>query len=91
MPGLRRDLASDPSAWTEDDDRVADSHFDYLQEGLKDGKVVLAGRSQDGVGPAIVIINAAGESESRQFMEKDPFISSGLFVANLQPFRVALS
>jgi hypothetical protein len=51
---------------------------------------LLAGRSQDGLGPAIVILETASEQEARAFMENDPFVASGLFGADLHPFRIAL-
>lgn len=50
----------------------------------------MAGRSQDGVGPAIVILEAGSEPEAREFMEADPFLTSGLFRASLHLFRTAL-
>ncbi len=52
--------------------------------------MILAGRSQDGIGPAIVIFRAESEDDARRFMEEDPFVSSGLFRASLHPFRAAL-
>ena len=74
-----------------DDDRaIASEHFAYLERAAADVVVVLAGRSQDGIGPAIVIIEVHDEGAARRFMSNDPFISSGLFRANLHPFRAAL-
>jgi uncharacterized protein YciI len=52
--------------------------------------VLLAGRSQDGVGPALVIVEADSEAEARRFMEADPFVANGLMRARLHPYRVAL-
>ena len=52
--------------------------------------LVMAGRSQDGIGPAIVVFEASDEETARAFMEADPFVSSGLFAASLHPYRVAL-
>ncbi len=52
--------------------------------------MILAGRSQDGIGPAIVILEANSQAEALRFMEQDPFITSGLFGADLHEFRVAL-
>ena len=83
-------MATDPSAWSPEDEEIAANHFAYLEEAAASGTVLLAGRSQDGVGPAIVILEAASEIEARAFMENDPFVVSGLFGADLHPFRVAL-
>lgn len=88
--GPRPELATDPNAWTAEDEAVAAEHFAHLEAATKAGTVLLAGRSQDGLGPAIVIFEAANEQEARAFMEKDPFIASGLFGADLHPFRIAL-
>lgn len=89
-PGPRADLATNPDAWTADDEQVGTAHFAYLTRATEDGIVILAGRSQDGVGPAIVILEADDEEDARRFMEQDPFIAEGLFTASLHPFNVAL-
>lgn len=89
-PGVRPELATDPSAWTEADDRISTEHYERLRQATKAGHVILAGRSQDGIGPAIVIFRARSEQEARRFMEEDPFVASGLFRASLHPFRAAL-
>ena len=54
------------------------------------GIVLLAGRSLDGKGPAIVILDAETEDEARRFMQNDPFVTRGLMRATLHPFRAAL-
>lgn len=81
---------TDPDAWTEADSNIADAHYAYLKQATANGIVILAGRSQDGVGPAIVIFEAQSEDEAQQFMENDPFVRQGLFGASLHPFRAAL-
>ena len=90
LPGSRPELFTDSEAWTEDDQRIASKHLAYLEAATAQGTVVMAGRSQDGIGPAIVIIEADSEDAARRFMNADPFVASGLFGANLHPFRVAL-
>lgn len=89
-PGDRPELATTPEAWTESDEAVASAHFQHLSAATEAGTVILAGRSPDGIGPAIVIFEAEDEDEARAFMESDPFVSSGLFTAELHPYRVAL-
>ncbi len=88
--GSRPELATDPEAWTESDEAIAEDHFSYLRRATEEGVVILAGRSQDGIGPAIVILEVASQAEAHQFMEQDPFVASGLFGADLHEFRVAL-
>lgn len=87
---VRPEMVTDPEAWTEADLRIAETHFAYLQQATEEGIVILAGRSLDGEGPAIVILEAASEQDARHFMENDPFVSSGLMRASLHPFRAAL-
>ena len=83
-------MITEPDAWTEEDLRIAREHFAYLKNATKEGIVLLAGRSLDGEGPAIVIVEATSEEEARRFMEADPFVAGGLMRANLHPFRAAL-
>jgi len=90
LPGERPELAADPSAWTKEDEMVSARHFRYLEQATEDGALILAGRSQDGIGPAVVIFEAEDEDAARRFMENDPFIVEGLFRSSLHPYRVAL-
>lgn len=87
---VRPEMVTDPDAWTEGDLRIAENHFAYLQGATRDGVVLLADRSTDGLGPAIVILEAASEQVARHFMENDPFVAGGLMRASLHPFRAAL-
>ncbi len=87
---VRPEMVTDPGGWTEEDVRVAEAHFAYLQRATHEGTVILAGRSLDGEGPAIVILDVASEEKARHFMEDDPFVANGLMRASLHPFRAAL-
>jgi len=87
---VRPELVTDPDAWTERETRIAEQHFAYLQRATQAGIVLLAGRSQDGVGPALVILEADSEEEARRFMESGPFVVHGLMRAHLHPYRAAL-
>ena len=87
---VRPELVTDPDAWTDDDIQIAEEHFAYLRQATEEGIVILAGRSTDGLGPAVVILEAASEQEARHFMENDPFVAGGLMRADLHPFRAAL-
>ena len=87
---VRPELITDPDAWTEEDSRIGSEHFAYLKKATEDGIVLLAGRSLDGEGPAVVIFEADSEERARSFMEADPFVADGLMRASLHPFRAAL-
>lgn len=88
--GDRPELA-EPEGWTEADNQVAVEHVAYLEKGAKEGIVILAGRSQDGIGPAIVIVETNNEEEAIKFRDNDPFVKNGLFIGSLHPYRVAIS
>jgi uncharacterized protein YciI len=87
---VRPELVTDPDAWTEEDMHIGNEHFAYLQKATREGIVILAGRSLDGVGPAVVILEADSEDRARSFMEADPFVAGGLMRARLHPFCAAL-
>ncbi len=87
---VRPELVTDPDAWTEEDTHIAHDHFAYLRKATEEGIVILAGRSIDGEGPAVVILETVTKTEARQFMENDPFVAGGLMRASLHPFRAAL-
>lgn len=87
---VRPELVTNPDAWTEEDTRIAGEHFAYLQNATEEGIVILAGRSLDGNGPAVVIFEADSEEKARSFMQADPFVAGGLMRAKLHPFRAAL-
>ncbi|MGD8902160.1 MAG: YciI family protein [Anaerolineae bacterium] len=87
---VRPELVTDPDAWTEEDTRISGEHVAYLQRATHEGIVILAGRSLDGEGPAVVIFEADTEDDARRFMEADPFVTGGLMRASLHPFRAAL-
>ncbi|MFQ5968807.1 MAG: YciI family protein [Acidimicrobiia bacterium] len=90
LPGDRPRLATDPDAWTDADNRIAEAHYRRLRKAAEDGVLILAGLSLDGSGPAIVIFEAEDEEEGRRFMQEDPFVEHGLFKATLHPFRASL-
>ncbi|MEN8242226.1 MAG: YciI family protein [Chloroflexota bacterium] len=89
-PGKRAALIAGPEAWTDADNAVAEAHYLRLKQAAEDGILILAGRSQDWVGPAVVIIEVESEEAAREFMEADPFVKEGLFGASLHPFKAAL-
>jgi len=89
-PGERADLATNPGAWTDEDNQIAEDHFLRLKQAMQKGVLIFAGRCLDGVGPAVVIFQAGSEEEARSFMLEDPFVKYGLFGAELHPFRAAL-
>jgi uncharacterized protein YciI len=76
--------------WTEADNAAVGRHFKRLQELLKEGKLVLAGRTQDRDPMGIVILEVDTEEEARALMESDPAVVGGVMTAELFPYKVAL-
>jgi uncharacterized protein len=89
-PGDRPALRTDPDAWTEEDSRIGGDHYERLRRETIEGRVIFAGLSLDGVGPAIVVIEADSAEDAKRFMEEDPFVANGLFTATLHPFAASL-
>ncbi|MGD8397557.1 MAG: YciI family protein [Anaerolineae bacterium] len=87
---VRPELITDPGAWTDEDIRIAEDHVDYLRRATEEGTVIMAGRSLDGKGPALVVFEADSLEDARRFMARDPFVAEGLMRANVHPFRAAL-
>lgn len=90
VPLDRPELMTDPEAWTERDEQISSEHYQYLVKAWEEKVLIFAGRSLDGVGPAVVVFEAASEEEARRFMLGDPFVREELFGAELHPFRAAL-
>ena len=89
-PGERPALATSLDHWTDEDRAVWPRHTEYLRQATEDGIVVMAGMSQDWVGPTIIVLETDTEEEARRFMEADPFVAEGVFTATLHPFRLSL-
>ncbi|MGI6577187.1 MAG: YciI family protein [Eubacteriales bacterium] len=78
--------------WTEKEEAITARHFRKLQSLLKEGKLILAGKT-DGLDEntfGIVIFEADSEEEARSIMESDPAVAEGIMKAELFPYRVAL-
>jgi len=78
---------------TPQESETVSRHFQYLQGLTEKGTAVLVGRTQtvesDTFG--IVVFRAASEDEARSCMENDPAVANGVMLAQLYPFRIALS
>ncbi len=82
----------DPSAWTNQDNDSVSAHFKRLQVATEQGRVILAGRTDEPLSKAfgLVIFEAQSEAEARAFMEADPTVQEGVMVAELHAYSVAL-
>jgi uncharacterized protein YciI len=68
---------------------VVAEHFEYLKDLHAKGRLILAGRCQDGP-PGIVVFEAEDEQAAAVVMQNDPAVIGGIFEADVHPYRVAL-
>jgi len=82
----------DSTAWTERDNAAVSKHFARLQEATRQGKVILAGRTDEPLEKTfgIVVFEAENEVSAKQFMQADPTIVAGVMSATLHPYAVVL-
>jgi uncharacterized protein YciI len=83
----------DEENWTDKEHRIVERHFLRLQQLVKEGKVVLAGRTlvTDDRKMGIVILQVDSEEEARRIMENDDAVKEEIMTAELFPFRIALN
>jgi uncharacterized protein len=80
------------SGWTDQDRQVVADHFTYLQKALDEGKLIIAGRTDEPFEKTIglAVFYAEDEKEAYDFAQKDPAVVKGVMKATVHPFRLAL-
>ena len=80
------------SNWSKEDEEIVDRHFKALQELLKEGRLIWAGKTSglDERTFGIVMVEADSEEKAREIMEADPSVKEGIMNAELFPFDLAL-
>jgi len=68
---------------------VVERHFEYLQDLLAAGRLILAGRCEEGP-PGIVVFEAESDEAAREILDNDPAVTAGVFRGDIRPFRLAL-
>jgi len=82
-----------PNNWTDRENQIVEDHFTRLSELLKEGRLILAGRTQtmDENAFGVVILQVGSEEEEAiQLMNDDPAVKEGIMTAKLFPYKVAL-
>ena len=74
---------------TPEESRIIERHFEYLQRQEAEGRLILAGRIEDGRF-GIALVEANSENKARRIMADDPAVKEGVFSGELLPFRLAL-
>jgi uncharacterized protein YciI len=88
VPRLRHE-----NTWTDADNKIVTSHFAFLQELRKAGKLILAGKT-DGLDEktfGIVIIECESLDEAISIQRDDPAVKHGIMSAELFPYTIALA
>ncbi len=82
-------LAAGP---TEQESRIVDEHFVYLQRLTAQGIVLMAGRTlnDDDSAFGIVVFVAESEGAAAEVVRNDPAVQQGVMRAELFPYRIAL-
>lgn len=77
---------------TEEETRITAEHFAYLQEQMRAGTLILAGRTLtvDYSAFGIAIFNARDDKHMNQLTANDPGVAQKLFRAEWYPYRIAL-
>lgn len=74
---------------SEETNERIDEHFKHLQDLLKDGRLIMAGRFSE-VLIGLVIIQTTSQEEAEEIMKNDPAVKAGIFHAEIYPWRIAL-
>lgn len=74
---------------TEQEAEIISKHFVYLQEMLKEGKLIIAGPVTTGEF-GLSIVETDSEEEARKIMNNDPAVVSGIMTPTIYPYRVSL-
>ena len=87
---VRPEMLSEGS--TSDEDRITSEHFAYLQQLMRDGILILAGRTlnTDYTSFGIAIFEARDDDHMREIAHNDPAVIQKQFRAEWYPYRIAL-
>jgi uncharacterized protein YciI len=79
-----------PEDATADEQARVGEHFHYLQAQLSEGRLILAGRTQERPYRGLAIIEVADRGSAEEFLAKDPAIVAGVFTGDVQEYQIAL-
>ena len=87
---VRPSRATFPGDGTSEEFAIVGEHFAYLQQKLKLGELLLAGRTQDAPPMGLAIFEAPDEAAAERFLHEDPAVVKGVFVGEVRPYSTAL-
>jgi uncharacterized protein len=74
---------------TPEEGAIMEQHLQYLQKGVAEGRVLLAGPCLDETF-GVVLLRAANEAAASAFMFNDPSVKGNVMAAELHPMRISL-
>ncbi len=78
-------------AWTDADNEIVKEHFEKLKALKADGRLILAGRTNnEGENTFGIVIINGDEEQATKLMKSDPAVKKGIMTAELFPYKVAL-
>ncbi len=84
----------DPDAWNEKTQEVVSIHTNFLHQLGRDGKLVMAGRTEYQPGHkflfGIVVIIASSLEEAIQLVKDDPVVIAGIMSSAIHPFSLGI-
>ena len=86
----RQDFITNPK---ENEDKIMEDHFHYLESLLKQKKLFLAGPTLIPEDPfGLIILEAKTEEEAKELIENDPSIKAEIQkIADFRPIRLSLT
>lgn len=86
----RQDFITNPR---EEEEKIMQNHFYYLQELLNQKKLFLAGPTLIVDDPfGLIILETETEEEARQLLENDPSVKTGIqMIVDFRPIRLSLT
>ena len=77
---------------TDEEVSAVEDHFFYYQSLVKEGKMLMAGRTIGALSETIgiAIIHADSGEDAQDFIDRDPAVLHGVMSAEIQPYRLAL-
>lgn len=82
----RPGLATSPTA---EERATVSEHFAMLERLCREGKLLLAGRSEDAA-IGVAVLEVADRAEAERILAADPALARGVMRATLHEFRLAL-
>ena len=86
---IKKPRANFIETMTEKEAEIMREHFAYLQEKLREGKLIIAGPVTTG-DFGLSVVETETKEEAIEIMKNDPAVSSRIMTPKIYPYRVSL-